>query len=55
MQTANDRGVPMSYSELEKGNADETDIRRYLADEKQVAVTFRADHVSGANHPRYLE
>lgn len=31
----------MSYSELVKGNADETDIRSYLADGKQVAVTFR--------------
>lgn len=31
----------MSYSELVKGNADETDIRSFLADGKQVAVTFR--------------
>ncbi len=31
----------MLYSELVKGNADETDIRSYLADGKQVAVTFR--------------
>ena len=31
----------MSYSELVKSNADETDIRSYLTGGKQVAVTFR--------------
>lgn len=31
----------MSYSELVKSNADETDLQRYLADGNQVAVTIR--------------
>ena len=31
----------MTYSELVKSGADETDIRSYLAEGKQVAVTFR--------------
>ena len=41
LQTAKERGRTMSYSELVKSNADETDIRSYLAEGKQVAVTFR--------------
>ena len=31
----------MSYNDLVKRNAGETDIRSYLAEGKQVAVTFR--------------
>ena len=31
----------MSYNDLVKSKADETDIRSYLAEGKQVAVTFR--------------
>ena len=31
----------MTYSELVKSGADETDIRSYLAEGKQVAVAFR--------------
>lgn len=36
-----ERGKPMSYNDLVKSNAGETDIRSYLAEGKQVAVTFR--------------
>ncbi|RDB55451.1 hypothetical protein C1879_10475 [Paraeggerthella hongkongensis] len=31
----------MTYSELVKNNADETDIRGFLAEGKQVSVAFR--------------
>ena len=34
----------MSYSELVKSNADETDIRSYLTGGKQVAVTIMSGH-----------
>lgn len=41
LQNAKKRGKAVSYNDLVKSNADETDIRSYLAEGKQVAVTFR--------------
>jgi hypothetical protein bbifN4_05445 len=41
LQNAKEWGKPMSYNDLVKSNAGETDIRSYLAEGKQVAVTFR--------------
>jgi hypothetical protein bbifN4_05445 len=41
LQNAKESGKPMSYNDLVKSKADETDIRSYLAEGKQVAVTFR--------------